>query len=110
MQLNPYLNFNGQCEASFRFYERELGGKILAMMSFEGTPMANQVPSDMRNNIIHARVQIGDTVLMGSDSPPERASQPKGFALSLRLPTSAEAERVFKTLAEEGEVSMPIGK
>ena len=64
MQLNAYLNFNGQCEAAFRFYEQVLGGKILTMTRFESTPMAQQTPPEMRNKIIHARMQIGDTVLM----------------------------------------------
>ena len=48
MQLNPYLSFNGQCEAAFRFYEKVLGGKIEAMMTFGGSPMAGQTPSGRR--------------------------------------------------------------
>ena len=72
MQLNAYLNFNGQCEAAFKFYEQALGGKILNLTRFESTPMVQQMPSEMRNKIIHARMQIGDTVLMASDAPPER--------------------------------------
>jgi PhnB protein len=48
MQLNPYLTFNGQCEAAFKFYEKVLGGKIEAMMPHEGSPMADQVPPEWR--------------------------------------------------------------
>ena len=110
MQLNAYLNFDGRCEAAFKFYEQLLGGKILMMSSFEGTPMANEVPPEMRNKVIHARMEIGDTVLMGSDAPPGRVEQPKGFALSLRLEKTAEAERIFSALAEGADVGMPIGK
>jgi PhnB protein len=110
MRLNPYLNFNGECEAAFKFYQQVLGGKIETMMPFEGTPAANQVPANMRNRIIHAGIRIGDTIVMGSDAPPERASQPKGFALSLQLEKIAEAERVFDALAEKGEIGMPFGK
>ena len=33
MKLNPYLLFNGQYEAAFKFYEKCLGGKIEAMMT-----------------------------------------------------------------------------
>ena len=62
MQLNPYLYFNGQCEAAFRFYEQCLGGKIVAMMPHEGTPAADHVPSEWRNKIIHARLVVGDKV------------------------------------------------
>ena len=28
MQLMPYLNFQGDCEAAFRFYEQHLGGTV----------------------------------------------------------------------------------
>jgi PhnB protein len=110
MQLNAYLHFNGQCETAFKFYEQALGGKVVAMMRYEGTSAMGHVPEHMRNRIIHARIQIGDTIIMGSDAPPERFSPPKGFALSLRTGTVAEAEKIFRTLAENGQVSMPIGK
>ena len=47
MQLNPYLHFNGQCQAAFKFYEECLGGKIEAMMTHAGTPAEEQVPAEM---------------------------------------------------------------
>jgi PhnB protein len=50
MQLNPYLLFNGQCEAAFKFYEKVLGGKIEAMLPHEGTPAAEHVPLEWRKN------------------------------------------------------------
>jgi PhnB protein len=56
MQLNPYLSFNGQCEAAFKFYEKVLGGKIEMMMKYEGSPMADQTPPDWRDKIMHARL------------------------------------------------------
>src|SRR2546429_8645786 len=59
MQLNPYLHFNGQCEAAFKFYEQCLGGKIEAMVSHEGTPVADQVPAEWRSKIVHARLLVG---------------------------------------------------
>lgn len=110
MQLNAYLNFNGQCEAAFKFYEQALGGKILTMTRFETTPMAQQLPAEMRNKIIHARMQIGDTVLMASDSPPERFRPPGGFGLSLSVNSVQEAEQKFNALAEKGSIEMPMGQ
>ena len=58
MQLNPYLNFSGQCETAFKFYEKCLGGKIEAMMTHEGTPIADQVPAEWRKKILHARLSV----------------------------------------------------
>ena|SRR2546423_4248185 len=110
MQLNAYLNFNGQCEAAFKFYEQALGGKILNLTRFESTPMAQQMPSEMRNKIIHARMQIGDTVLMASDAPPERFRPPGGFGLSLSVNSGTEAEQKFNALAENGTIEMPMSQ
>src|SRR5690348_18171463 len=110
MQINAYLNFNGQCEAAFKFYERVLGGKILMMSRFEDSPMVQQMPAEMRSKILHARIQIGDTVVMGSDPPPDRYSPQKGFALSLQMKTASEAEKIFHALSENGQVGMAMGK
>jgi PhnB protein len=108
MQLNSYLTFNGQCEAAFKFYEQSLGGKIQCMMPHEGTPIAADVPAEWRKKILHARLLIGDDVLMGSDAPPERYEPPKGFSVTLQIKDPAQAERVFHALAENGTVKMPI--
>jgi PhnB protein len=108
MQANPYLLFNGQCEAAFKFYAACLGGKIEAMMPHEGTPAAEQVPAEWLKKILHARLSLGDTVLMASDAPPGRYKKPEGFSVSLQVKKPAEAERIFHALAENGTVQMPI--
>ncbi len=108
MQLNPYLFFNGKCEAAFRFYEKVLGGKIVAMMTHEETPIADQVAPEMRKAIIHARLTIGDKVIMGSDSPPDRYDAAKGFSVTVGVEEPAEAERIFAALAKDGTIRMPM--
>ncbi|HZF40684.1 MAG TPA: VOC family protein [Blastocatellia bacterium] len=108
MQLNPYLNFNGQCEAAFKFYERSLGGKIEAMITHASMPAEEYAAPEWRNKILHARLIVGDDVLMGSDVPPDRYEAPKSFAVSLQIDGPAEAERIFHALAENGIVQMPI--
>ena len=108
MQLNPYLHFNGQCEAAFKFYEQCLGGKIEAMLTHEGTPAEQDVPSEWRKKILHARLTVGDQALMGSDAPPERYDKPQGFSVSLNVDKPAEAERIFRALSENGKVQMPL--
>jgi PhnB protein len=111
MQLNAYLQFNGQCEEAFKFYEQALGGKIIAMTRYDSTPAMGHVPAEMRDKVVHARVQIGDTILMGSDVPSDRyPGAPRGFALSARFPNVAESERAFETLANGGQISMPMGQ
>jgi PhnB protein len=108
MQVNPYLNFNGQCELAFKFYQQCLGGKITAMMTHAGTPMEAHTSPEWHAKILHARMEVGDTVLMGSDAPPDHYEQPKGFSVSLVLDDVGEAERIFFALAEGGSVRMAI--
>jgi len=108
MQLNPYLAFNGQCEAAFKFYERCLGGKIEMLMTHGESPMVDQVPPEWRGKVMHARLTVGDKVLMGSDAPPERYEGTKGFCVSIGIDTPADAERIFRELSEGGAVQMPL--
>jgi len=110
MQMNPYLTFDGQCEAAFKFYAKVLNGEIVAMIPYEGTPAAEQMPAELRSKIVHARLFAGDKVLMGGDAPPNCYEAMKGFSVTLGIDDPAEAERVFAALAESGTVRMPIGE
>ncbi len=109
MQLNPYLFFNGECAAAFKFYEQCLGGKIVAMMTYAEAPPESQMSADeSRNQIMHAQLMVGDMALMGSDWPSEYFEKPQGFSVSLQFNDVAEAERIFNALAENGTVKMPL--
>ena len=110
MQVNPYLNFNGDCAEAFRFYERVLGGRIEAMTTHGDSPIADQVPPAWHTQILHARLVVGEAVLMASDSPPEHYQKPAGLYVSLNIQDSAEADRIFNALAENGTVTMPIDR
>lgn len=110
MELNPYLYFNGNCEVAFKFYEQHLGGKIEAVHTYAGSPMENQLPPEWRDKVMHVRMKVGTTVLMGSDAPEGRYRTPQGFSVSLNLKDAAEADRLFEALSKNGTVSMPIQK
>jgi PhnB protein len=105
MTLNPYLNFNGNCEEAFKFYEKCLGGQILAIIKTEDTPMAGKAPPNM---VMHARMMVEGTILMGSDSMGQNFTTPQGFSVTLNVAEPAEADRVFHDLSEGGTVTMPI--
>lgn len=110
MQLNPYLIFNGDCAEAFKFYERALGGKIEALMTFAGTPASEHVPPDWSDKVLHATLKIGDQLLMASDAPPGQYQKPQGLSVSLSLNDRDKGERVFNALAENGTVQMPFEK
>jgi PhnB protein len=110
MQVNPYLFFNGNCEAAFKYYAKVLGGEIEAMMTHEGTPASEHVPAEWQKKIMHAKMTIDGAVLMGSDALPVHFHKPQGFSVSLQIADPDEAERKFHGLAEGGVVNMPIGQ
>jgi PhnB protein len=105
VRLFTQLNFGGNCAEAFRFYEKHLGGKIVMMMKQSEAPGA---PKGAGNAIIHARMNIGETVLIGNDVPGTVFQKMRSVYLYLSLDSAAEAERVHKLLAEGGEVFMPM--
>jgi PhnB protein len=111
MRINPYLSFDGQCEAAFRFYAECLGGTLEMMVRYGETPGCDEVPRDYHGKIIHARLVAGGDVLMGSDCTPACPYEPiRGCSVSINVDSVAEAERIFGTLAEGGTVEMPIAE
>ena len=84
--LVTYLSFDGRCEAAFKHYEKILGGKILMMMRYADAPADAGVPQNPETaaRIMHARLQVGDRLLMGGDAPPQFATKPQGFCVSIR--------------------------
>jgi len=108
MQLSPYLSFDGQCEAAFKFYEQVLGGKISSLLPYEGSPMANEVPADWGKKVMHGEFRLGDLTLMGSDCASAWYEKTQGTSLSVSVAEPGEAGRIFNALAEGGKVKMPM--
>jgi len=106
MTLNTYVNFAGTCAEAFRFYETHLGGTIGMMMTHGQAPNQSQINPERKDAILHARISIGGTELMGADIP---SAQPMRSAyLSLSVESDGEAERIFSALSDGGEVFMPM--
>ena len=110
MQMSAYLSFGGECEAAFRFYEECLDGRLGEIFRYAGTPLADQVPADWQNKVMHASLAIGEHILMGGDVAPDRYEKPQGFSLSLQIETVTQAERIFQLLSKDGTVVMPLEK
>ena len=108
MRLNTFLNFGGNCEEAFRFYEQHLGGKITMLM--RRGEMPNQADSwpGSEQSIQYAIMDIAETQLMGSDVPPQRFQPMRSVYLSLTAGSAAEAERLWAVLSEGGQIYMPI--
>jgi PhnB protein len=108
MRLNAHLTFNGQCEAAFQLYEKCLGGKIVMMMTYGDSPMAEQTPPGGRDKILHATFAVAGQFLTGGDATPEEYQKPQGVSVLLHVDKAAEADRIFEALSEMGAVQVPI--
>jgi PhnB protein len=116
MKLNPYLMFNGNCKAAFDYYGKHLGAKLVMSMTYADAPPQREQAQQpgcqptASDKIMHARIELGDSVIMGSDSPPERFEAPAGMFVNLNTKDAKEAERFYAALADQGQVIMPIGE
>ncbi len=108
MKLLTYLNYGGNCAQAFRFYEQHLGAKITMMMTHGEAPNAKDVAPDWKNAILHARLRIGETELLGADIPPERFQPMRSAYLSLLVSSTDEAERIYALLSDGGQIFMPM--
>jgi PhnB protein len=111
MQIEAYVTFNGRCEEALQFYGRCLGGKAVALMRYEGSPLDNaQLPPGWKHKVMHSTFEAEGARFMASDGMPGMpAPIYGGFALSVYIPKDkARAEQVFNALAEGGKVTMPF--
>jgi len=106
MKLDIYVNYAGNCEQAFRFYEQHLGGRITMMMRHDQQPNQANVPPDWKQAILHARIEIGKTVLMGADIP--GAEPMRSAYLTLGVGSDEEAERLYALLSEGGQIFMKM--
>ncbi|WP_020185052.1 VOC family protein [Methylopila sp. 73B] len=112
MHIQPYLFYEGRCEEAMAFYEEALGAERVALMRFSDSPEPlppGAIPAGAEANVMHACLKIGDSMVMMSDGYCAKAARFEGVALSLTVPTPADAERRFAALSEGGEVRMPLG-
>ena len=108
MKLYTYLNYGGNCRQAFEFYAAHLGGRITMLTTHGEQPEANKVPPEWKNAVLHARIEIGDTILLGADIPPERFQPIRSAYLSLMVDSVDEAERIYALLTEGGQIFMPM--
>ena len=106
MKLYTYVNYAGKCREAFRYYEQHLGGKITMMMTHGQGPNGNNGSPDWKDAILHARMTLGDTELMGADIP--NAQPMRSAYLTLITGGNDEAERVYAALSDGSEIFMPI--
>jgi PhnB protein len=111
--IQPYLFFEGRCEEAIEFYKRTLGAQVNMLMRFKDSPEPpppGSVPPGSENKVMHAQVQIGQTIVLMGDARNSGKPVFEGFSLSLTLPDEAAVEKAFTALADGGQVRMPLTK
>src|SRR6185369_17583334 len=102
IQVQPYLFYEGRCEEALAFYRSALGAEVTMLMRFKESPDPGMVAPGTGDKVMHASVRIGETTVLASDGECGGRPSFQGFALSLTVPTEAEAERLFGVLGDGG--------
>src|SRR5512146_960030 len=110
MKMHTYVNFPGTCSEALQFYEEHLGAKIVMMSTFDQMPDPKNIPPGLEKGVLHARIEIGETILMASDGPKDRVQPMRSAYLSLSVDSEAEAERIYSALSDGGEIFMPLAE
>jgi PhnB protein len=108
--VNPYISFNGDCEQAFDLYKSVFGGEYQGLMRWGDNPDCAQMPADQKNQVMHVALPIGNSVLMGSDSPMGPVERGSAYSVAIGSSDLGETEKIFNGLAEGGKITMPLQK
>lgn len=113
MKIHSYLNFEGNAEEAFRFYEKVLGGKLTEIHRFGSMPQEGfELTPEQKNFVMHVGLELPEgQMLMASDMLPgmgPRRVEGNNFSISVHPDSRQEADRIFSALAEGGTITMPM--
>lgn len=110
--VNPYISFSGNCEEAFDLYKSVFGGDFAASMRWKDNPECGEMSDEDKNQIMHIALPIGESVLMGSDTPTQMGEvvRGNGYTVAIGSKDLSESEKIFEGLSEGGQVIMPLQK
>lgn len=106
MELYPYIMFNGTCEEAMTFYKESLGGEILGIERYEGSPM--QVPEEYKQKVMHMTLKLPSGILMASDNLEKMEEVCSRIQFTLNFEDLTEMQKAFDNLKKKGKVTMEI--
>jgi len=110
--INPHINFNGNAEEAFNFYQSVFGGEFARIVRFNELAGMEHIGEGEGNKIMHIALPIGGNVLMGNDVPEVfgRVNEAENRSkISISAESREEADRIFHGLSAGGAVEFPIG-
>jgi PhnB protein len=108
MKLYTYLNYGGNCRQAFEFYVEHLGARIKEITTYAELPQPGDIPAEWRSAVVHARLEIGGTLVLGADIQPDRFQPMRSAYLTLIVDSNDEAERLYALLADGGQIFMKM--
>ncbi|MCT4613662.1 MAG: VOC family protein [Marinifilaceae bacterium] len=114
--VNPYLMFNGNCEEAFSFYKKVLKKECSHLSRFKEQPENPEckILDEDKEKIMHISLDLDEnSSIMGCDIPSNSHGPSvvgNNFSLSLNISSKEEADRIFKELAQGGEICMPMAE
>lgn len=109
--MNTYLLFDGKCRQAMEFYKQCLGGELF-MMPYSDMPDGGckDFPQETKDWVMHAAlVTPSTTVLMAADRHPQMPiTAGNNFFVCINTQSIDEAENLFKSLGQNGQVSLPM--
>jgi PhnB protein len=112
--INPYINFNGNAEEAFIFYQSVFGGEFGQIIRFKDVASAEFPVADSEaNKIMRITLPIGNTMLIANDVPEimGRVSENENRSkITVMTESKEEAERIFEGLSAGGTVEMPMAE
>jgi PhnB protein len=108
MNVIPYVTFDGNCEEALKFYEKALGGKIVHLSRYGGSPMEEMGAN--KDSVMHATFEGKGIKLFACDKTKDApAISGEGMMqLTINFENASEEEKVFDVLAKDGIVTMPL--
>jgi PhnB protein len=106
-QLNPYLNFNDNCLEAMNFYKDCLGGELTVVTVGESA-MADQMPPQLKDAVLHATLKNGEAVIMASDMRRGELTDGNTVQLCMVCKTEDEINAYFSRLSTGGKITQPL--
>lgn len=112
ISISPHINFNGNAEEAFTFYQAALGAEITQIKRYKDLQLPGfEVSETEAEKIMHIQLTVGDFSIMGNDVPEilgrtnERENRSK---ICITVDDKLKADDIFQALSHEGEIEVPL--
>lgn len=112
--IHPHINFNGNAEEAFTFYQSVFGGEFSKIIRFNDLSGPEfQVSEHEAQKIMYIALPIGPNLLMGNDVPEILGTTNENehrSKISISAESKEEANKLFNGLSAGGQIEMPLAE